>query len=513
MGKIVLIIIVLSLFLSLSVADGMEQIDHPLKGKTINITILGIDGWLPSTLATGMAAANANTNFSEFAEFAQENYGYTANIFFAKSPFESLFQRAKASLTNGSSEYNIIIIDSQWLGALAEEGLIVNITDLINNGIPAMKIEAQPNLKIEPYSSVVRDSYQIYPDGTDQLWALPQEGDVILLFVNRSLLLDPQERSTFEAKYGFPMPERYEDFENLTMNEFEKMAEFFTRPGQGLYGTVMQHSGTYDYQTMFLYPFIFSLGGNIWDPRTREVYGVLNSDVNAQAMEQNKRMLNYEPPGAASFGISENIEAFTNGTVFSAFQWAALGQEMLADQEARDNTLIVPPPAFERSDGTKSRIYSMGGQPWVINANNSAEQMRVVIDFLNWWYLPKIQIEFARRGGNPTDAQTLNDPSFESINPWNRAYKYMLRSDRARDFWHDPNYSEMLNIQQEGFTAFISGKVNNASDVLTWIACQQQRILYEDGRSEAPPPDSCADVTLKAMSREQLYETHCTGGQ
>jgi multiple sugar transport system substrate-binding protein len=206
-------------------------------------------------------------------------------------------------------------------------------------------------------------------------------------------------------------------------------------------------------------------------------------------------MLNYEPPGAAGFGISESIEAFTNGSAFSAFQWAALGRDMLPDQESRNNSLIVPPPAFERSDGTLSRIYSMGGQPWAINANNSAEQMRVVIDFLNWWYLPETQIEFARRGGNPTDVQTLNDPTFESINPWNRAYKYMLQPDRARDFWHDPNYSEMLKIQQDGFTAFISGQADNAGDILTQIACQQQKILYENGRSEVPPPDSCDDVS------------------
>jgi hypothetical protein len=103
----------------------LQQSDHPLKGKTINIIIFGIDGWLPGTLAMEMAAANSNTTFLEFAEFAQENYGYTANISLAKSSFEPLFHQAKASLTNGSSEYNIIIIDSQWLGALAQGRLIV----------------------------------------------------------------------------------------------------------------------------------------------------------------------------------------------------------------------------------------------------------------------------------------------------------------------------------------------------------------------------------------------------
>src|SRR5690606_38757949 len=132
---------------------------------------------------------------------------------------------------------------------------------------------------------------------------------------------------------------------------FEKMAEFFTRPEQDLYGTVMQHVRTYDFQTMYLYPFMFSMGGDIWNPETREVWGVLNSEINAQAMEWNKRMVSYQPPGALNFGIPENVDAYTQGKTFSAFQWAAVGLSMVADPEMRENTLIVPPPGFVREDG------------------------------------------------------------------------------------------------------------------------------------------------------------------
>jgi multiple sugar transport system substrate-binding protein len=490
------VILLLSSFLLSLSAVGAAPQDHPLKGKTINITILGISGWLPSTLAMEMAAPDANTSFSEFAEFARESYGYTVNFTFRTYPFDQLFQRARDSLANRSNEYNIIIVDSQWLGALVELKGIVNVTGLIEEGIPDMGIDPQPNLSIQPYSPAVRESYQVYPDGTDQLWALPEEGDAIVLYINRSLLDSPRERAAFEAEYGFSMPATFEEFENLTMPEFEKMARFFTRPAAGLYGTAMQHSRTYDFQSMFLYPFIFSLGGDIWNPKTREVYGVLNSDVNARAMEWNKRMLDYEPPGAADFGIEESIAAFSSGKVFSAFQWAALGPSMLADPKVRENTLIVPPPGFVRSDGKFSRIYSMGGQPWVINANNDPDQMRVALDFLNWWYLPKTQLEFARRGGNPTDARTLADPSNESINPWNRAYRYMLQGNRSRDFWHDPSYSEMLAVQQEGFTDYLSGQTSDPAKALDWIACQQQKILFDGGHSEIPPPDSCLNASL-----------------
>jgi len=85
---------------------------------------------------------------------------------------------------------------------------------------------------------------------------------------------------------------------------------------------------------------------------------------------------------------------------------------------------------------------------------------------------------------------------FEDINPWNRAYKYMIITERARDFWHDPKYSELLAVQQEGWTAYAAGQVNDAVNTLEWIACEQQKILFEAGRSEVAPPDSCKTCRL-----------------
>jgi multiple sugar transport system substrate-binding protein len=192
-------------------------------------------------------------------------------------------------------------------------------------------------------------------------------------------------------------------------------------------------------------------------------------------------------------GIGENVDAFTQGKAATALQWAAVGLSMVTD-ENRDVVAIVPPPAFVREDGSTSRVYSMGGQPWVLNAFNPADKMRVAVDFLNWWYLPETQLEFARRGGNPTVAATLNDASFDSINPWNRAYKYMLQNDRAQDFWHEPNYAEMLALQQEAFTAYAAGEYNDALSVLNFVACEQQKILYDNGRTDVAPPDSCEDA-------------------
>src|SRR5205085_12633522 len=89
-----------------------------LAGKTIDMTILGIAGWPPSALGTQMAT-------ELFAPYAQQNYGYSVKFSFEGAPFDQLFQKAATSLASKSNQYNIIISDSQWLGALAEPGWII----------------------------------------------------------------------------------------------------------------------------------------------------------------------------------------------------------------------------------------------------------------------------------------------------------------------------------------------------------------------------------------------------
>ena len=452
--------------------------DDPMKGKKIEMSIVGIGGWLPSRLGVDMGPL--------FAKYAKDKYGYDVTFTFQEAPFSALFQKAAASLATKTQEYNIIVSDSQWLGAFAEPGWIIPLNDVIKQN---------PELNVEWWDPVVKNTYQVYPDGTDQLWGFPEEGDVIVLYVRKDMFSDPKEMAAFKAKYSMDLPQTFEDWDKISMTDFEKIAEFFTRPDKSLWGTAMQYNKEYDFMTMYLYPFMWSLGGEIWDAKEAKIYGVINSDLNAQGMEWNRKMLKYQPPGALNYGISEEVDAFTQNKVATAFQWAALGLAMLT-KDNKDKVMVVAPPAIKRADGSLHRVYSVGGQPWVINKFNDADHMRVAIDFMKWWYLPETQLEFAKRGGNPTDKATLSRPDFDTIQPWFRAYKYMLNSERARDFWHDPKYSEMLATQQEGWTAFAAGQVNDAKNTLEWIACQQQKILFDAGRSKIAPPDSCAKVEL-----------------
>lgn len=466
-----------------------------LAGKTIDMSILGIAGWPPSSLGVEMAT-------ELFKPFAKETYDYDVNFTFEESPFDQLFQKAATSLASESAQYNIIISDSQWLGALAEPGWIVQLNDII---------AANPELQVE-FEDAAAIGYRIYPDGSDQIWGFPQEGDTEALFVRQDLFSDQAERDAFKAANGgTDLPQTFEEWEQIDMETFEKIAAFFTRPDQGLYGTALQFSKVYDFISCYVYPFMFSTGGNIieGDVGTYKVEGVLDSEVNAAGLERAKGMKQYAPPGVVDYGIAEEVDHFTAGELATCFQWSALGPQML-NQSAEDPTqpadpakpvtpdkvLIVPPPTFKQADGSLNRTYTLGGQPWVINAFNEGDHMQVAIDFMKWWYQPETQLEFARRGGNPTDKATLNSDGFDDIQPHFRAFKYMLQENRSRDFWHDPNYSEMLAAQQEAFSAYMTDIVTDPMQALKFAACTQQGILYDAARTDIEPSDACNDVTL-----------------
>ena len=91
--------------------------DTNMQGKSIEFGYSRIGGWPPSSAPEAMWPA--------FQSYAKETYGYdVSDLAFAEAPFGELFQKIAPTLASGSNEFNLMIVDSQWLGALSEPGWI-----------------------------------------------------------------------------------------------------------------------------------------------------------------------------------------------------------------------------------------------------------------------------------------------------------------------------------------------------------------------------------------------------
>ena len=72
----------------------------------------------------------------------------------------------------------------------------------------------------------------------------------------------------------------------------------------------------------------------------------------------------------------------------------------------------------------------------------------------------------------------------------------MLTEGRSQDFWHLPEYAEMLAVQQEAFNGVATGTVKTSKEALEYAAAKQQQILFNAGRTQTPPPDNVDSLTL-----------------
>lgn len=446
---------------------------HPLAGQKVEFAMLGVAEWHPSTLVREMAP--------DFAAYAKAQYGYEVAVRYEDAPFAALYAKEAASLAGKAAEFNLVIADSQWLGAFASEKWILPLNPII---------EANKELDVAWYAPQVRDAYQLFPDGSNNRWGMPQAGDVLALFVRRDLLTGAGEAEAFKTKYNLDLPQSWEDFEKLTWDDYVKVLDFFNRPAQGYHGFASHLSAEYDYFSCPALSFMLGRGGQLWDAKSGQVEGILNTDANAQALEQYVSLIQYQPEAMRNAAIGEVTDAFTSGRVFSALQWAGAGPSMIPEA-MRDKVMVVPPPGF-KADGEVTRNYVIGGQLWALNDRNDEARTQVAIDFLRWWYRPETALDFAKRGGMPCDMATLSQAEFDGLQPWFRTYKYMLK--RSSDFWHDPKFAELLAAQQAGFTMFASGKVTDARLTLDLIACRQQTILFAEGSAERRPSEACRSL-------------------
>ena len=209
-------------------------------------------------------------------------------------------------------------------------------------------------------------------------------------------------------------------------------------------------------------------------------------------MEHFVGLKKYQPANFAKIDIGGVIDLFTKGKVFSAYQWCAVGLAMKSDMVPIEKVMAIPLPKFNGKI-----IGAMGGQPWVINAYNDADHMRVAVDFLKWWQSKEAQDLFIlKNGGLPWTAEDCANPAYANFAHYVKPFLYMLKEGRSIDFWHLPEYSEMLAVQQEAFNGFAAGTVKSAAHALEYAAAKQQQILFKAGRTKTAPPKGTDSMTL-----------------
>ena len=251
------------------------------------------------------------------------------------------------------------------------------------------------------------------------------------------------------------------------------------------YGVEFQVGKGYDFFTTSTHQFVWQHGADIWDetkqPNAHAV-GVVNSPTAVKAFEHLLSFVKYMPPEGTTgnLDIFKTDELFRAGKVASNLEWIGFAESSINPATSK----VVDKIAFAQMPGLKTdkgivRTSQIGGQPFVLMTWNTDLQTKEALDFCKWWLSKDTQIAFAKAGGQSALKSVYTDPSYVTFRPWNRTWAESL--DWQKDFWHIPEFFELLTEQQEEYTKAVTGQ-QDAKTTMDNVANFQEKTLKEAGR-------------------------------
>ncbi|MGI6852489.1 extracellular solute-binding protein [Mesorhizobium sp. 1B3] len=375
------------------------------------------------------------------------------------TPWADFQTKAFTEFNAKGSAYDMVVGDSQWLGAASEGGHYVELTDFIKE-----------HKVLETMAPATVKYYSEYPGNGGRYWSIPTEGDAVGWSYRKDWFEDPKEKEAFKAKYG------YELAVPKTWKEMTDIAEFFHRPSENRYGIAIYTQNQYDGLAMGVENALFSYGAELGDYSTYKVDGILNSDKAVAALENYRKLFGYTPPGWTNAFFVENNQAITENLAAMSMNYFAFFPSLLneASNPNAKNTGFFANPAGPGGD----QYAALGGQgiSIVSYSNNKEEAMK----FLEWFIKDDTQKKWAELGGYTCNKAVLESEAFQNATPYNKAfYETMFK---VKDFWAVPEYAELLQQLNQRVYPYVVNGEGTAKETLDSLAADWNATFKKYGR-------------------------------
>ena len=373
-------------------------------------------------------------------------------------PWPDFQTKLFTELNAQGSAYDLVVGDSQFLGAASTGGHYVDLTDFI----------AEHNLT-EVMAPATMQYYSEYPGGSGTYWSVPLEGDALGWTYRKDWFEDPAEMEAFKAKYGYDLGVPA-DFKQLI-----DIAEFFHRPDEGHYGAAIYSQNQGDAIVMGVENSVFAYGGSFGDYETYEVTGLLNSPESIEALEDYRKLFTFGPPGWGNSFFAEVNTAVAQGQV-------AMGMNFFAFFPALVNEATNPHAAnmgfFANPPGPRGDDFAaLGGQG--ISLISYSQNQEEAMKFLEWFVQEDTQARWAELGGYTAHAAILESDTFRNATPFNEAFFQTMF--KVRDFWALPEYAELLTEAADAFYPYVVNGEGDAKTTLDTLAATWVETLKTAG--------------------------------
>lgn len=384
----------------------------------------GADGWSRAyegvTLnAIGEATANSQIIESLLPDFEAKT-GIKVNL--EQAPYDSLVQKAVLDFTTHKGNYDVLSIPYEYLGAFAEKKYLAQQDDFV----------AKPPSGLgSTYSSddIVPALWKASSNWKDHWYGMPSNSAVMMMFYRKDLFEDAGEQAAFKAKYGYDLAPA------KTWQQYQDVAAFFTRKsgdklaGQALaapfYGVAL--AGKRHVATVLEWMnYSWTNGGDLFDQSGQPA---VNSASNVGALDYEKALTAYAPPGYTSATWDEVTAQLQQGTAAEAITWGDTAGAM----EAADQSKVAGKmgytdiPTAKEGDKTEAHLGS-----WTYSVNGDSKNQEAAQLFMAWAMSKPVQLELANQGGLPALTSTFTDPALVAKLPYWKQELSSLEQARSR---------------------------------------------------------------------------------
>jgi multiple sugar transport system substrate-binding protein len=296
----------------------------------------------------------------------------------------------QGGLKNGNWDIAFVVTD--WMADAVADGALRNIAvDMAQQPVPDYPGGWAPALT------------QVQQFG-DAIYGLPYHDGPECLVYRKDLFEDLIEQDNFERRYGSPLalPRTWEQFADI--------AEFFTRPEDGLYGTVLAgfpdgHNTVYDFCLH-----LWSRGGELLDADGQPALETPEATAALDFYRFLARSRAHTPPHPETIDSVRSGELFAGGDVAMMVNW--FGFAAVCEQPGcpvKEKTAVTTLPSVPGTEPASLIVY------WLLAVGSGSPHAETAYAFARHCATPAMDKVTTFAGGIGCRLSTWSDPEVNKL--------------------------------------------------------------------------------------------------
>jgi multiple sugar transport system substrate-binding protein len=415
-----------------------DFVSRPISRRTLlaaSSTAAGLAafGLSPKTLSKAYAGEELNLTIIQPHAIAGEvlkkdfleKTGVTLN--FTVIPYDQIQAQATLDVQSGANHYDVHDYWYATIGALADDKVVVDVTDLIEKDKAAIAPDDFIKSIYDPYTLI---------DG--RRWGLPYDGDTHVLFFNTEIL----------TRNGLSAPKTWDEYHQAVKAITEK------EKSNGVYGAAVLG---FKVPIIIVGSFANRLAG-FGGAFLKDGKPDLLSGEAVGAAEELARVAPYALPTPGETAFDQALPAFLSGKVAFLEFWTDLGVRAQdpANSKIVDKWDVSTLPVGGSNTTPKAALNA--GFGWAISTGSKKKDL--AWEFVKWATAHDVQVKLLttfNSGIDPTRLSTLNAEQYKAFAP--KVQKAATASLSGSLPWPTgPQSPKLLEALSEQLALIISGQ-------------------------------------------------------